>query len=63
MFLDRQLRTLAETRRTLALREALSRRLLGLVAGLARDQLRRSLADLTLGLRVARWLAARLTGR
>jgi hypothetical protein len=63
MFLDAQLRELAEKRRAIALRGDLSRRLLGLEAGLGRAALRRSLADLTLGLGIARWFLGRITGR
>lgn len=63
MFLDGQLRALAEARRGIALRGELSRRLAHLETHLARASLRRSLADLTLGLGVARWILARLGGR
>ena len=63
MFLDRQLRSLADKRRAIALRGELSRRLMRLEGGLGRAAVSRSLANLTLGLGIARWFVARISGR
>jgi hypothetical protein len=63
MFLDADLRALAHKRRNVSLRLELSRRLLRLEAGLAREGLRRSLAEVRLGLGLARWLMARFARR
>jgi|GEM_PF-1747300 len=54
MFLDGQLRALEARRRRIALRGELARRLGALETGLARTAVRRALADLALGLSLAR---------
>ncbi|KHK00572.1 hypothetical protein [Desulfovibrio sp. TomC] len=63
MFLDGQLRALADKRRAIALRGELSRRLARLEASLGRAAFSRSLNNLTLGLGIARWFVARIRGR
>ena len=63
MFLDRELRALADARRSIALRGELSRRLARLETALAQATARRSLADLTMGFGLAKWLVGRIGGR
>ena len=63
MFLDGQLRALAQARRSIALRGELSRRLMGLETALAQAVVRRRLRDLTLGLGLAKWLLGLFGGR
>ena len=63
MFLDGQLRALAEAWRGIALRGELSRRLARLETALALTLARRKLADLTLGFGLAKWLVGRLGRR
>lgn len=63
MFLDGQLRVLADKRRGIALRGELSRRLMRLEVALGREAVSRSLGNLTLGLGIARWFVARIRGR
>jgi len=63
MFLDGQLRALAQAKRSIALRGDIARRLVRLETHLARASLERRLADLTMGLGLAKWIMARLGGR
>lgn len=63
MFLDGELRALAARRRQLRLRGELLRRLARLEVGLARAFVRRSLAEATSGLRLARRVLNLLRGR
>ena len=63
MFLDGQLRALAEARRRIALRGELCRRLARLETALVQASARRSLADLTRGFGVAKWLMEWIGGR
>jgi len=63
MFLDGQLRALAEARRSVVLRGELSRRLVRLETALAQAAARRGLADLTLGFGLAKWIIGRLGRR
>ena len=63
MFLDGQLRALAEDRRNIVLRGEISRRLVRLETALALATARRSLADLTMGFGLAKWIIGRLGRR